>query len=72
MELFGIKQTIGAMFKYAFVIFVVFFVLQLCGVIAWSWWWIFSPIWILIVVDFIVPSILLLIVEIMETRHGRK
>ncbi len=20
-------------------------VLKLCGVIAWSWWWVFSPLW---------------------------
>jgi len=25
------------------VLFVVFLVLKLCGVIAWSWWWVFSP-----------------------------
>ena len=25
---------------------VVFVVLKLCGVIAWSWWWVFAPIWI--------------------------
>lgn len=25
---------------------VVFIVLKLCGVIAWSWWWVLSPIWI--------------------------
>ena len=28
------------------VIFIVFLVLKLCGVITWSWWWVFSPIWI--------------------------
>ena len=28
------------------VIFTVFLVLKLCGVITWSWWWVFSPIWI--------------------------
>ncbi len=28
------------------VIFVVFLVLKLCGVITWSWWWVLSPIWI--------------------------
>lgn len=22
-----------------------FLTLKLCGVIAWSWWWIFSPLW---------------------------
>jgi hypothetical protein len=25
---------------------VAFVVLKLCGVIAWSWWWVLSPIWI--------------------------
>lgn len=24
----------------------VFITLKLCGVIAWSWWWVLSPIWI--------------------------
>lgn len=28
------------------VLFVVFLVLKLTGVIAWSWWWVFSPLWI--------------------------
>lgn len=25
---------------------VTFVVLKLCGVISWSWWWVFAPIWI--------------------------
>ena len=25
---------------------VAFVVLKLCGVISWSWWWVFAPIWI--------------------------
>lgn len=28
------------------VLFVVFLVLKLCKVIAWSWWWVCSPLWI--------------------------
>lgn len=28
------------------VLFVVFLVLKLCGVIAWSWWWVTFPLWI--------------------------
>ena len=24
----------------------VFIVLKLCGVIAWSWWWVLAPLWI--------------------------
>ena len=30
----------------AFVLFVVFLVLKLCGVIAWSWWLVTMPLWI--------------------------
>ena len=25
---------------------ITFIVLKLCGVIAWSWWWVLSPLWI--------------------------
>jgi hypothetical protein len=25
---------------------IAFIVLKLCGVIAWSWWWVLSPLWI--------------------------
>lgn len=28
------------------IIFVVFLILKLVGVITWSWWWVFSPFWI--------------------------
>ena len=28
------------------ILFLVFLVLKLCGVIAWSWWWVASPLWI--------------------------
>lgn len=24
----------------------IFITLKLCGVIAWSWWWVLSPLWI--------------------------
>jgi len=29
----------------ATVLFLIFLVLKLAGVITWSWWWVFSPIW---------------------------
>lgn len=25
---------------------IVFITLKLCGVVAWSWWWVLSPMWI--------------------------
>lgn len=32
--------------SFAGTLFVVFLVLKLVGVIAWSWWWVTSPLWI--------------------------
>jgi hypothetical protein len=29
---------------------IVFIVLKLCNVIAWSWWWVLSPLWIMALV----------------------
>jgi uncharacterized protein (DUF983 family) len=28
------------------ILLIVFIVLKLTGVIAWSWWWVLSPLWI--------------------------
>lgn len=27
------------------IIFVVFLILKLCGIIDWSWWWVIAPLW---------------------------
>lgn len=32
--------------EFAGLLTVAFIVLKLCGVIAWSWWWVLSPVWI--------------------------
>ena len=32
---------------------VLFIALKLTGVIAWSWWWVLSPIWISFIIAFI-------------------
>ena len=37
-------------------LFIVFLVLKLAGVIAWSWWWVFAPLWLPIV--FVVSTLL--------------
>lgn len=30
----------------SFLLFLVFLILKLCDVIAWSWWWVTAPLWI--------------------------
>lgn len=39
------------------VLFIVFLILKLVGVISWSWWWVFSPIWIPILIAVILIAI---------------
>ena len=41
---------------------IVFVVLKLCGVIAWSWLWVLSPFWI----DIALAIVLLLVAKILE------
>jgi len=43
------------------ILFLVFLVLKLMHVIAWSWWWIFSPIWIPIAIAVIAVIVILAI-----------
>jgi len=45
---------------------VTFIVLKLCGVIQWSWLWVLSPIWIGLIIDFIVLIIIIIIAAIIK------
>ena len=45
------------------VLFIVFLILKLTGVIAWSWWWVTAPLWI--------PALLLL-AGVVDPRRGRR
>ena len=35
----------------------VFIILKLIGAITWSWWWVFSPIWIPLVIGILIFTI---------------
>ena len=47
------------------VLFVIFLVLKLVGVIAWSWWWVCSPLWIIYGLCFIFMVIIPILGAIM-------
>lgn len=50
------------------ILFIVFLILRLCKVIAWSWWWVTSPLWI----GFILVIILFVLYIMMSARKYRK
>lgn len=40
---------------------VLFIALKLCGVIAWSWWWVMAPLWIPALIVVLVFGIMFLV-----------
>ena len=36
------------------VLTITFVILKLIGIISWSWWWVFSPFWISVIIELIV------------------
>lgn len=45
MKDYHIRVTTGTGISALTLLTVVFVVLKLCGVIAWSWWWVLVPLW---------------------------
>lgn len=47
-----------------FSLFLIFLVLKLCGVIAWSWWYVSLPLWILPAIGIAVLGVYSLVMTI--------
>ncbi len=45
---------------------IAFIVLKLVGVIAWSWWWVLSPLWIGFALFVVVLLIVLLVIAVSD------
>lgn len=58
------KNSVGA----AFLLFLVFLVLKLTGVIAWSWLWVLAPLWIPLALAVLVVVIGLIVLGIRDSR----
>ena len=43
------------------VLFLIFLVLKLVGVISWSWWWVTSPLWISFLLFILIVGIIVAI-----------
>ena len=40
------KEIVTSGLSLQWTLTIIFIVLKLCNLINWSWWWVFSPIWI--------------------------
>lgn len=45
-------------------LFVLFLALKLTGVIAWSWWWVFAPLWAPLAICLAVLTVVLVIMGV--------
>ena len=54
------------------IMFIVFLVLQLCGVISWSWWRVVSPLWIMALFVIAVMILYFVIAFLMELRKYKR
>ena len=55
-------------------LFGIFLTLKLCGVIAWSWWWVFAPLWIPFAIIFLILGLIFtvgLILFLLELRDKK-
>jgi len=53
------------------VLLIIFIVLKLVGSIAWSWWWVLSPLWIPVAFWLIIIFIGLIIASVKALRYGK-
>lgn len=59
----------------ATVLFLIFLVLKLTKVITWSWWWVFSPLWIslgVVLVVFVLWALVLIVLNLRIRKGGRR
>ncbi len=53
-------------------LFIVFLILKLCKTIDWSWWWVTSPLWIMLILAIAVTVVYFAVAVIMTLRKYRK
>jgi hypothetical protein len=60
------KENTSSGMGIGMILFIVFLVLKLTGVINWSWWWVTSPLWIPLAAAAVIIGILGVIAIIIE------
>lgn len=62
------KITIN--FELAIVLFLIFLVLKLTGVIAWSWVWVLAPLWISAIIAVVALVIFMFVIRKIKKHYG--
>lgn len=54
------------------ILFIVFLILKLTNVIAWSWWWVTAPLWITIALNILIIISIILFKFIIHRKKRNK
>ena len=54
------------------ILFIIFLILKLCGTIQWKWVWVFSPIWIAWIAEFIISIGTIIVIAIINAIRKSK
>jgi len=54
------------------ILFIVFLILKLTNVIAWSWWWVTAPLWITIALNILIIISIVLFQFIIHMKKRNK
>lgn len=57
------KTTQSGGMGFGTVLFLIFLVLKLVGVITWSWWWVTSPLWISFLLFIVIVGVIVAILR---------
>lgn len=60
----NVKTSTTSSFPLGIILFLIFMTLKLCGVIAWSWWWVTAPIWAPVPIVLVIFAVVGLVVLI--------
>lgn len=63
------KINIALTLPWTTILTIVFVVLKLTKVIAWSWWWVLSPLWISMAFVVVVFIVLFIVAIILDKKH---
>ena len=65
----GDSYSVGGI-SLGWILTIVFIILKLTGVISWSWWWVFAPLWIPVV--FVLAIVAIVGIVVLISRLFRK
>ena len=70
-EKISISIDLSGIWEVAIFVFIIFLIIRLTHLVSWSWWWVFSPLWIvggIALIIFLAFAVVLMVKKLAERR----